>query len=112
MSAKRLSQSRILALIDPDAGVAATIARLRRRAAEAPASFILLVAGGAGRIARAERARALARAAGLDVAETILGDEDPFLALGDALHARPVDEVMSPVGAVPEAIYKHPLTAG
>ncbi len=107
MSAK----SRILALVDPDAGPASTIASLRRRAAEAPASFILLVSGGAGRIASAERVRALARAAGLDVAETILGDEDPFLALGDALHSRRVDEVMSPVGARPETLYKHPLTA-
>jgi len=107
MSAK----SRILALVDPDAGPAATVAGLRRRAAEAPASFILLVSGGASRIAGAERVRALARAAGLDVAETIVGDEDPFLALGDALHARRVDEVMSPIGGRPELLYEHPLTA-
>jgi hypothetical protein len=103
--------NRILALVDPDAGPAATVASLRRRAAEAPASFILLVSGGASRIAGAERVRALARAAGLEVAETILGDDDPFLALGDALHARRVDEVMSPVGSRPEALFKYPLTA-
>lgn len=44
--------------------------------------------------ARAERAAERMRAAGLDLEETIVGDPDPFAAVGDALHCRDFDEVV------------------
>lgn len=44
--------------------------------------------------ARAERATRRMRDAGLRVEETIVGDPDPFAAVGDALHCRSFDEVI------------------
>jgi hypothetical protein len=42
------------------------------------------------------------RESGLDLEETIIGDPDPFAAVGDALHAREVDEVV--VSVLPRTI--------
>lgn len=44
--------------------------------------------------ARAERASNRMRAAGLELAETIVGDPDPYAAVGDVLHCRRFDEVI------------------
>jgi hypothetical protein len=44
--------------------------------------------------ARAERAAKRMRAAGLDLEETIVGDPDPFAAVGDVLHCRRFDELV------------------
>jgi hypothetical protein len=43
---------------------------------------------------RADRARALMQQAGLELDEVIVGDPDPFAAVGDVLHARQFDEVL------------------
>jgi len=64
------------------------------RGADPDASFTLLVPGWPEAVGRAERAGARLRAAGLEVAETIVGDPDPFLAVGDVLHVRRFDEII------------------
>lgn len=51
---------------------------------------------------RAERATARMRRAGLEVEETIVGDPDPFAAVGDVLHSRVFDEVI--VATLPRGI--------
>ncbi len=51
---------------------------------------------------RAERATARMRRAGLEVEETIVGDPDPFAAVGDVLHSRDFDEVI--VATLPRGI--------
>lgn len=70
------------------------IAALRGYDRQRPTSFTLLVPGWPEACGRAERAAARIRAAGLDLEETIVGDPDPFLAVGDALHVRHFDEVV------------------
>jgi hypothetical protein len=62
--------------------------------ADERASFTLLVPGWPEAVGRAERAQARMRAAGLEVEETIVGDPDPFVAVGDVLHVRRFDEVI------------------
>jgi hypothetical protein len=52
--------------------------------------------------ARAERATARMRRAGLEVEETIVGDPDPYAAVGDVLHCRRFDEVI--VATLPRGI--------
>jgi hypothetical protein len=92
------------------------IAALRERAAGAPTSFTLLVpavphglawaadmkAGWAEAVARAECATGRIRASGLELEETIVGDPDPFAAVGDVLHARGFDEVV--VSVLPRTV--------
>jgi hypothetical protein len=92
------------------------IAALKRQADRAPTGFTLLVpavphglawaadmkAGWSEAAARAERASRRIREAGLELEETIVGDPDPFAAVGDVLHAREFDEVL--VSALPRAI--------
>jgi hypothetical protein len=69
------------------------IAALLGREERHPTSFTLLVPGWPESIGRAERAAARIRAAGLELAETIVGDPDPFVAVGDVLHVRRFDEI-------------------
>jgi hypothetical protein len=52
--------------------------------------------------ARAERAAAQMRQSGLVVEETIVGDPDPFAAVGDVLHCREFDEVI--VSTLPRGV--------
>jgi hypothetical protein len=92
------------------------IEALRRRAAEGRAGFTLLVpavphglawaadmkAGWAEAALRAERAGNRIREAGIELEEVIVGDPDPFAAVGDVLHAREFDEVM--VSTLPRTI--------
>ena len=51
---------------------------------------------------RAERAGARMRAAGLELEETIVGDPDPFAAVGDVLHCRRFDELI--VATLPRGV--------
>lgn len=81
---------------------------LRMHRAGVPPGFTLLVpavphgfawatdmnSGWPEAIARAERAAERMRGAGLDLEETIVGDPDPFAAVGDALHSRRFDEIV------------------
>jgi NH3-dependent NAD+ synthetase len=62
--------------------------------ADASASFTLLVPGWPEAVGRAKRAADRMRAAGLELEETIVGDPDPFLAVGDVLHVRRFDEII------------------
>jgi hypothetical protein len=89
---------------------------LCRRAAEVPASFTLLVpavphglawaadmkAGWSEAALRAERAAGQIRRSGLELEEVIVGDPDPFAAVGDVLHAREFDEVV--VSTLPRTV--------
>ncbi len=70
------------------------IAALRGCDRQHPTTFTLLVPGWPEACGRAERAATRIRAAGLELEETIVGDPDPFLAVGDALHVRHFDEVV------------------
>lgn len=84
------------------------IAALRQRAERQPARFTLLVpavprglawaadmkAGAGDAIARAEASLRRLRLAGLDLQGAIVGDPDPFAAVGDALHSGDFDEVI------------------
>jgi hypothetical protein len=92
------------------------IAALRGRAAEEQTEFTLLVpavphglawaadmkAGWSEAAGRAERAGGRVRQAGLELEEVIVGDPDPFAAVGDALHVREFDEVV--VSTLPRAL--------
>ncbi|MGV1049692.1 MAG: hypothetical protein ACOYD4_14345 [Solirubrobacterales bacterium] len=89
---------------------------LRVHRAGPPTSFTLLVpavphgfawatdtqSGWPSAAARAERAGKRMRAAGLDLEETIVGDPDPFAAVGDVLHCRRFDEVI--VATLPRGV--------
>ncbi len=70
------------------------IAGLRGYDRQRPTSFTLLVPGWPEATGRAERAAARIRASGLELEETIVGDPDPFVAVGDVLHVRRFDEVV------------------
>lgn len=101
-------KTNILVVADKAADSPELIAALRRRSEAGTASFTLLVpavsdglSGAAGPQAawslaavRAEAASIRIRRAGLDLAEAIVGDPDPEVAIGDVLHARIVDEVI------------------
>lgn len=89
---------------------------LCRRAAEVPTSFTLLVpavphglawaadmkAGWSEAALRADRAGGRIRRSGLELDEVIVGDPDPFAAVGDVLHVRKFDEVV--VSTLPRTI--------
>jgi len=80
---------------------------MHHRAGRSPVVFTLLVpavprgfawaadmkAGWSDALSRAERVAILARKERLELEETIVGDPDPFAAIGDVLHARDFDEV-------------------
>jgi hypothetical protein len=89
---------------------------LRRHRAGVPTSFTLLVpavphgfawatdmhSGWPQAADRAVRAAGRMREAGLDIEEAIVGDPDPFAAVGDVLHARRFDEIV--VATLPRGI--------
>lgn len=107
---------RILVVANRTAGSPELIATLRERAAGAPTSFTLLVpavphglawaadmkAGWAEAVIRAECAADRIRGNGLELEEAIVGDPDPFAAVGDVLHAREFDEVV--VSVLPKTL--------
>lgn len=92
------------------------IAALRGRAAKDQIDFTLLVpavphglswaadmkAGWAEAALRADRAGGRIRESGLELEEVIVGDPDPFAAVGDVLHAREFDEIV--VSTLPRTI--------
>ncbi len=102
------STLRILVVANRTADSPDLIGALRRRAASAPARFTLLVpavphglswaadmkAGWPDAAARAPSGAERMRLAGLDLDGAIVGDPDPFAAVGDVLHAREFDEVV------------------
>lgn len=110
------SKQKILVVANRTADSPELIAALRERAAGGSTSFTLLVpavphglawaadmkAGWAEAVARAECAAGRIRGSGLVLEETIVGDPDPFAAVGDVLHAREYDEVV--VSVLPRAV--------
>jgi hypothetical protein len=112
------TKQRILVVADKTADSQDLIAALRLQAERTPTRFTLLVpavphglawaadmkAGWADAVARADRASAWIRRAGLDLEETIVGDPDPFAAVGDVLHAREFDELV--VSVLPHGVSK------
>lgn len=110
------SKQRILVVANRTADSPDLIAALRERAVRGPAGFTLLVpavphglawaadmkAGWSEAAGRAERAASRIREAGLRLDEVIVGDPDPFAAVGDVLHAREFDEVV--VSMLPRTI--------
>jgi hypothetical protein len=111
-------KERILVVADKTADSPDLIEALRIRCERSPVSFTLLVpavphglawaadmkAGWSDAVARADRAAVRLRQVGLALEEVIVGDPDPFAAVGDALHARQFDEVM--VSVLPHGISK------
>lgn len=110
------NKRKILVVANRTADSPELIAALRERADRSAASFTLLVpavphglawaadmkAGWREAVSRAERAAARIRRSGLELEETIVGDPDPFAAVGDVLHAREFDEVV--VSVLPRTI--------
>lgn len=110
------SKQKILVVANRTADSPDLIDALCRRAAEVPASFTLLVpavphgldwaadmkAGWSEAALRAERAGGHIRRSGLELEEVIVGDPDPFAAVGDVVHARRFDEVV--VSTLPRSI--------
>lgn len=110
------SKKRVLVVANRTADSPELVGALRERADGTSSSFTLLVpavphglawaadmkAGWTEAVGRAERAAGRMRESGLLVDEVIVGDPDPFAAVGDALHARQFDEVV--VSALPRAI--------
>jgi hypothetical protein len=111
-----LSKRSILVVANRTADSPDLIEALCRRAAEAPTRFTLLVpavphglawaadmkAGWSEAALRADRAGSRIRRSGLELEEVIVGDPDPFAAVGDVLHAREFDEVV--VSTLPRKI--------
>jgi hypothetical protein len=105
------SKQKVLVVANRTADSPELIAALRERAVDVPTRYTLLVpavphgfawaadmkAGWSEAVGRAERAAGQMRREGLDLEETIVGDPDPFAAVGDVLHAREFDEVVVPV---------------
>ena len=102
------SQHRILVVANRTADSPDLIAALRRHSAAAPTRFTLLVpavphglswaadmkAGWPEAISRAEAGVERMRLSGIDLKRSIVGDPDPFAAVGDALHGGEFDEVI------------------
>lgn len=102
------SKHRILVVANRTADSPDLIAALRRRSSAAPTRFTLLVpavphglswaadmkAGWPEAISRAEVAAERMRLSGIDLERAIVGDPDPFAAVGDALHGEEFDEVI------------------
>jgi hypothetical protein len=98
----------VLVVANRTADSAELIAALRKRAARSPAHFMLLVpavprglawaadmkAGEGDAVPRAEASLRRLRLAGLDMEGALVGDPDPFAAVGDALHSHEFDEVI------------------
>lgn len=112
------TQKRVLVVANRTADSPDLIAALRRQAERSPAGFTLLVpavphgfawaadmkAGWSEAVERAECAAASIRQAGLGLEEVIVGDPDPFAAVGDVLHTREFDEVI--VSMLPRGLSK------
>jgi hypothetical protein len=110
------SKQKILVVASRTADSPELIAALRRRSAGSPTCFTLLVpavprglawaadmkAGWPEAIERAELAVERMRLAGLDLEGAIVGDPDPFAAVGDVLHSRGFDEVI--VSTLPRGV--------
>lgn len=110
------SKRKILVVANRTADSPELIAALREHADDAPTSFTLLVpavphgfawaadmkAGWSEAVGRAERAAERIRETGLELEETIVGDPDPFAAVGDVLHVREFDEVV--VSTLPRGV--------
>lgn len=110
------SMQKVLVVASRTADSAELIAALRRRSASTPTSFTLLVpavprglawaadmkAGWPEAIARAEHAVGRMRLSGLELEGAIVGDPDPFAAVGDALHSHGFDEVI--VSTLPRGV--------
>lgn len=102
------SEQKILVVANRTADSPELIAALRQRATSGSTKFTLLVpavphglawaadmkAGWTEAVARAERAADRMRRSGLPLEEVIVGDPDPFAAVGDVLHAREFDEIV------------------
>lgn len=109
-------EKRILVVANRTADSPELLGALRERADGLPVRFTLLVpavphglawaadmkAGWAEAAGRAERAGDRIRESGLELEEVIVGDPDPFAAVGDVLHAREFDEVV--VSVLPRTI--------
>jgi hypothetical protein len=109
-------KQRILVVANRTADAPELIAELRQRSARTPVGFTLLVpavphglawaadmkAGWSEAVGRAESAAIRIRQVGLQLDEVIVGDPDPFAAVGDVLHARRFDEVV--VSVLPRKI--------
>lgn len=109
-------KKQVLVVADKTADSPDLIAALHRQAGQAPTGFTLLVpavphglawaadmkAGWSDAVVRADRAADRIRRAGLDLEEAIVGDPDPFAAVGDVLHARRFDEVV--VSVLPHGV--------
>ena len=107
---------KILVVANRTADSPELIVALRERATGSQAGFTLLVpavphglawaadmkAGWAEAVDRAERAAERMRGSGLELDETIVGDPDPFAAVGDVLHAREFDEIV--VSVLPRTV--------
>jgi hypothetical protein len=107
---------RILVVANRTADSPDLIEALCKRAAEERTGFTLLVpavphglawaadmkAGWSEAALRADRAGNRMRQAGLELEEVIVGDPDPFAAVGDVLHARRFNEVV--VSTLPRTV--------
>lgn len=110
------TRQKVLVVANRTADSPDLIEALCRRAAEGPTGFTLLVpavphglawaadmkAGWSEAALRAERAGGHMRRQGLELEEVIVGDPDPFAAVGDVLHAREFDEIV--VSTLPRTI--------
>jgi len=110
------TRQKVLVVANRTADSPDLIEALCRRAAEGPTSFTLLVpavphglawaadmkAGWSEAALRAERAGGHMRRQGLELEEVIVGDPDPFAAVGDVLHARQFDAIL--VSTLPRTI--------
>jgi hypothetical protein len=109
------SKKKVLVVADKTADSPDLLAALQRTS-RSGASFTLVVpavphglawaadmkAGWAEAATRADRAATQIRREGLELDEVIVGDPDPFAAVGDALHARRFDSVI--VSVLPKGI--------
>jgi hypothetical protein len=110
------TKQKVLVVANRTADSPDLIEALCRRAATEPTSFTLLVpavphglawaadmkAGWSEAAGRADRAGARIRRSGLELDEVIVGDPDPFAAVGDALHVRQFDEIV--VSTLPRTV--------
>jgi hypothetical protein len=110
------TKQKVLVVANRTADSPDLITALRGRAAGEPTEFTLLVpavphglawaadmkAGWSEAALRADRAGTRIRQAGLELTEVIVGDPDPFAAVGDVLHAREFDEIV--VSTLPRTI--------
>jgi hypothetical protein len=109
------SKKKVLVVADKTADSPDLLAALQRTS-RSGASFTLVVpavphglawaadmkAGWAEAVTRADRAATQIRREGLVLDEVIVGDPDPFAAVGDALHSRQFDSVI--VSVLPRGI--------